>query len=1073
MSINIGFKNDAYSLDEFQTSDSRLFVNTYNQSNVISLNTDYGTNENAMINYKNRFLTGVTSNIFHIFNLQNNKSIIEINSNFLCKSDISIKDLYATTSNTNVFTSNFVINFRHASLDKFRIYNNNNVILETSPDATTINNVKVQDTIYANKIVNYTGSRIEIQNPTLIGLTLESFTTEQSINVNNVFSKFYSNPTLLINRYDNLQNFVELGTCNIYKQYINKHFILNRHGMLGIGPNPPDAPLSINVTYPYNPYIFKYQGSNHGDKLNFGVRGNIGIGTAEPKGLIHIHRDDDLKDEFIRKDPLIKLDILYNSNNNIVSTSNVYNYITKDNFMIFPTKRRQDNIFGDIVIYNIYNIPWITNSDAYPYISNVKYSSNQIVLRNNNTVFKNFNSFVTNNNYYTQANTLIYPNTFIAYERTGDHLYSYTDSFKFELFENLVDDTTTPATVYTSNTCNFIKSHYFTHTLVLMSKDTYDVSGYVTDITNPRYNANKFTTIYGYYSNIDEMQFTSTSISTRITSNCIHNAYYTMKMYIENTPLNYDYTFPIQMITYDPPFFMYMTSNTDFKFGLSSAGTLSLGSLDTSNKFLLHVDGDCMLKKSVMNEVYTSNTSLNFNNINISNINEISATSNIVNYALIQNSIISNIYVHSGVSSNMYVSNLIINAMNSGFIIMNSNNIHVTTQMSYAKDNTNIETNINALAKMTVHSALTYRNPYYKHLSALIITNETNTAGALLHDRKQPSISIVGYDESIPYMNLSRQNTDYFIRVNNKSYAFGQSQNSDIFELCCDTLSSLDSVKNYYSGVKQQPSFLNHIKNFNLLTFGEINNVCISCSNLYSAQASTTSINNTSFTNGTNKIALGLPYGLAETNSFTWQDWPQFFNNNMCKMVSTVDNTYGPFMLNVFGNASFASVHGKNIMSLRVDDGLTRSSVSESVRVVIGTISDVNINNFANLLVHGNVNARDFIKDSDSNIKKDLHLIEHALNKVNSISGYTFTNVQSSTRETGLVAQEVYHVLPEVVHKNPETNLLGISYGNMAGLLVESIKELDKKMTNITDKLMTRMTDLEQKVNLLTDIVSK
>ena len=82
MSINIGFKNNAYSLDKFQTPESRLFVNTYYQSNVILLNTDYGTNENAMINYKSRFLAGVTSNTFNIFNLQNNNAFKILYNNF-------------------------------------------------------------------------------------------------------------------------------------------------------------------------------------------------------------------------------------------------------------------------------------------------------------------------------------------------------------------------------------------------------------------------------------------------------------------------------------------------------------------------------------------------------------------------------------------------------------------------------------------------------------------------------------------------------------------------------------------------------------------------------------------------------------------------------------------------------------------------------------------------------------------------------------------------------------------------------------------------------------------------------
>lgn len=85
----------------------------------------------------------------------------------------------------------------------------------------------------------------------------------------------------------------------------------------------------------------------------------------------------------------------------------------------------------------------------------------------------------------------------------------------------------------------------------------------------------------------------------------------------------------------------------------------------------------------------------------------------------------------------------------------------------------------------------------------------------------------------------------------------------------------------------------------------------------------------------------------------------------------------------------------------------------------------------AGIVVHG----------SDSNLKRDLQRIDNALDRVDRLTGYTYTVVATEKRSTGLIAQEVQQVLPEAVEAH-ENSTLGVAYGNMMGLAMEAIKEL-------------------------------
>tara|TARA_R110000764_G_scaffold222667_1_gene311451 strand:- start:3 stop:269 length:267 start_codon:yes stop_codon:yes gene_type:complete len=82
---------------------------------------------------------------------------------------------------------------------------------------------------------------------------------------------------------------------------------------------------------------------------------------------------------------------------------------------------------------------------------------------------------------------------------------------------------------------------------------------------------------------------------------------------------------------------------------------------------------------------------------------------------------------------------------------------------------------------------------------------------------------------------------------------------------------------------------------------------------------------------------------------------------------------------------------------------------------------------------------------SDIRLKENVEPITGALAKVNTLNGITFSYIENGAVATGLIAQEVQAVLPEAVIED-EDGYLAVGYGNMVGLLVESIKELTAKV---------------------------
>ena len=89
---------------------------------------------------------------------------------------------------------------------------------------------------------------------------------------------------------------------------------------------------------------------------------------------------------------------------------------------------------------------------------------------------------------------------------------------------------------------------------------------------------------------------------------------------------------------------------------------------------------------------------------------------------------------------------------------------------------------------------------------------------------------------------------------------------------------------------------------------------------------------------------------------------------------------------------------------------------------------------------------------SDARVKTNLQRITSALSKVNQLNGYTFDRTDIETpRQTGVIAQEVLEVLPEAVTGNADA--YSVAYGNMMGLMIEAIKELNMKVEDLQNQL--------------------
>ena len=111
-----------------------------------------------------------------------------------------------------------------------------------------------------------------------------------------------------------------------------------------------------------------------------------------------------------------------------------------------------------------------------------------------------------------------------------------------------------------------------------------------------------------------------------------------------------------------------------------------------------------------------------------------------------------------------------------------------------------------------------------------------------------------------------------------------------------------------------------------------------------------------------------------------------------------------------------------------------------------------NLSSSGNALAGAFTATGDITAFSDARVKENVETIPNALEKVTALRGVNFNKIGEEKRSTGVIAQEVREVLPEVIHEN-EDGMLSVAYGNITGVLIEAIKEQQKQIDELKAKL--------------------
>jgi hypothetical protein len=154
------------------------------------------------------------------------------------------------------------------------------------------------------------------------------------------------------------------------------------------------------------------------------------------------------------------------------------------------------------------------------------------------------------------------------------------------------------------------------------------------------------------------------------------------------------------------------------------------------------------------------------------------------------------------------------------------------------------------------------------------------------------------------------------------------------------------------------------------------------------------------------------------------------------------------------GSASFtANQSGESTFT--VSSNATSSGTTQNTIVSRGASGAIEV---GAITANGTITATgDITAFSDERIKDNIATIENALSLVKSLRGVRYTRKDDGSSGIGLVAQEAQKILPEVIHEL--NGFLSVAYGNIVGLLVESIKELDNKVSLLEQELIKVKTN--------------
>jgi hypothetical protein len=119
-------------------------------------------------------------------------------------------------------------------------------------------------------------------------------------------------------------------------------------------------------------------------------------------------------------------------------------------------------------------------------------------------------------------------------------------------------------------------------------------------------------------------------------------------------------------------------------------------------------------------------------------------------------------------------------------------------------------------------------------------------------------------------------------------------------------------------------------------------------------------------------------------------------------------------------------------------DGVASTTTATGTLVVTGGVG-----------ISGQVTAATVVETSSIAFKENVNPIENALDKIMQLVGVEYDRKDTKEHESGLIAEQVYKILPDLVSCDENGKPYGLKYTKITAYLVEAIKELNNELKKL------------------------
>lgn len=159
-------------------------------------------------------------------------------------------------------------------------------------------------------------------------------------------------------------------------------------------------------------------------------------------------------------------------------------------------------------------------------------------------------------------------------------------------------------------------------------------------------------------------------------------------------------------------------------------------------------------------------------------------------------------------------------------------------------------------------------------------------------------------------------------------------------------------------------------------------------------------------------------------------------------------STIGSFA-NVYGsttNSGTITIRGtssatKATASVLMTDNVSSTTTATGTLVVTGGVG-----------ISGQVTATTVVETSSIAFKENVTPINNALDIVLQLLGVTYDRTDNKEHEAGLIAEDVYKIVPDLVSLDENGKPYGIKYTKLSAYLIESIKTLRNEILELKSK---------------------